>query len=81
MNWMRFHVSATDAAMARASDVLPTPGHVLDEQVAFGQDAADRGPHHLVFAVHDPGDVGDQLVEALDKADHLGTGGRPGSFL
>ena len=26
VNWIRFQVRATDAAIARASDVLPTPG-------------------------------------------------------
>src|SRR5579863_2389811 len=49
--------------------------------MALCQHAAEGGPHHLVLAVHDPGDVGDQPVELLDEALQLRAGAHAVPFL
>ena len=42
---------------------MPTPGHVLDEQVALGEEADHRHLDRLPLAVHDLGDVRRDGVE------------------
>ena len=55
VNWTRFHEQSIDAASALARLVLPTPGHVLDEQVALGEEAHHGQLDRLDLAVHDLG--------------------------
>ena len=67
VNWMRVLVPCTDCASARASEVLPVPGHVLEQHVAVaqhrGEDEFDDvalsedGPLHVV------GDLAERLRE------------------
>ena len=41
MNWVRENLRPSETASACASVVLPTPGNVLDQQVAAGEQAGD----------------------------------------
>ena len=58
VNWMR----RTEQSMLRASDlasiVLPTPGHVLDEQVPLGEQHHQRQADDVGLALDDALDVG-----------------------
>ena len=51
VNWMRDTEQSTLRASARASIVLPTPGHVLDEQVPLGEQDGQRDLDGLALAV------------------------------
>ena len=57
MNWIRRTVASIEAASALASVVLPDAGHVLDQQVALGEQHDERQPHHVVLALHHAADV------------------------
>ena len=63
VNCTRFHDPAIEPAIAFAIDVLPVPGHVVDEQMALGEQAAQRQSDRLRLATHDAFDVVDQRVE------------------
>ena len=61
-----------DRASALASMVLPTPGHVLDEQVALGEQHGQRQPDDLGLALDDlldrladPVRCGGEIIELL----------------
>lgn len=49
---MRLNEQESERASALASVVLPTPGHVLNEHVAFAQQRREHQFDHVVFA-HD----------------------------
>ena len=51
VNWMRRTVQSIERASALASIVLPTPGHVLDEQVALGEQHGDGGADDVRLAL------------------------------
>ena len=63
VNWMRWNAAPMDRASAAASVVLPTPGHVLDQQVPAGDQADDGEPHHLRLSDQRAPDV---FLEAAD---------------
>ena len=52
-------------ASALASTVLPTPGHVLDEHVALGEQAEQRQSQRLGGRVHDGREAGDDAVREI----------------
>ncbi len=53
MNWTRAYLRPSVAASACASVDLPTPGNVLDQQVAAGEQAGEREAQRLVLADDD----------------------------
>ena len=53
VNWTRRTEQSIDRASALASIVLPTPGHVLDEQVPLGEQHGDGEPDRLALALDD----------------------------
>ena len=67
MNWIRRWRQDTEAESALPRLVLPTAGHVLDEQVAAGDQAGDREPDGLVVALHDKGDVFHESARKLGR--------------
>ena len=79
VNWIRRTEQAIERPRALASMVLPTPGHVLDEQVTLGQQhdqgEVDRAPLALDHAL-------DRVPDLAHHLDHVAEGvGRPGSGL
>ena len=58
MNCMRRTEQSIERASALANFVLPTPGHVLDQQVTLGEQHRDAEPDDVVLAVDDLIDVG-----------------------
>ena len=64
-----------DLQIALASEVLPNPWDVLDEQVALGQDADERGPHHVVLAMKSLGHIGHQALEHPAEERYVGPAG------
>ena len=61
MNWIRRNEQSILAARARARSVLPTPGHVLDQDVPLGQkrdhgelDDFGLAQHHLADVLQQP---------------------------
>ena len=64
VNWIRRNEQSIDRAMAFASMVLPTPGHVLDQEVPLGHQGDEGQTDLAVLAPHDPLDVRLDLVEA-----------------
>ena len=71
VNCTRFQEPAIEPAMAFAIDVLPVPGTSSMQQVALGEQAAQREPDRLGLATHDAFDVVDQGVRHLrDVASH-----------
>ena len=50
VNWTRRTVQSMERARALLSIVLPTPGHVLDEQVPLGEQHHERGPDDVGLA-------------------------------
>ena len=71
VNWIRPNSQSTEAARALARVVLPTPGHVLEQQVALGDQAEHRQLDHVGLALDGSSDGGG------DGAVQLGEGGRP----
>ena len=70
MNWMRRTGQSMDRASALASMVLPTPGHVLDQQVALGEqhgqgeaDDVALALDHRLDRLADPVRGEDQIIE------------------
>jgi hypothetical protein len=60
VNWIRLWVPWTLAARARASWVLPVPGHVLEQQVALGEQAGEGQPGDVLLAEDGLFDVADE---------------------
>ena len=69
VNWSRRNEQSMLAARARASRVLPTPGHVLDQDVPLGQQGHDGQLDDLGLAQDDRPDV---LQQAIDEGEGLG---------
>ena len=67
VNWMRRNEQSIDRAIALASIVLPTPGHVLDQQMAFGDKRDQRQSDLVVLAADDPLDVVLERVELVGE--------------
>ena len=65
MNWIRLHVPLTEWAIALASDVLPVPGDVVDEQVALAEQAHQGEGDLVALALDDLFDVVEQGVEPV----------------
>ena len=63
MNWIRRNEQSMLAARARASSVLPTPGHVLDQDVPLGQQRDHGQLDDLGLAQDDRADVLQQPVQ------------------
>ena len=57
MNWIRRTLASIEAASALARVVLPTPGHVLDQQVPLGEQHDQRQPDDVVLALDHAADV------------------------
>ena len=57
MHWTRANWQASVRERARASAVLPTPGIVLDEDVALGEERHDDVAQHVVAHLHGAADV------------------------
>ena len=54
-------------ASALASVVLPVPGHVLEQQVALGEQAGQRQPDDVALAEHGQLDVLGHRLEGLPE--------------
>ena len=72
MNWTRFQVRLTDLQIAARERGLAYAGHVLDQQMAFGQYARNSCPDNRLLAVQHLGHVGDQAVVHLHKPGDVG---------
>ncbi len=70
MNWTRFQLQSIDAASALARTGLADAGHVLDQQVAFGEEAHHRQLDRVVLAVQDLSDVRGDRIEQIGEAAH-----------
>ena len=68
VNCTRCQARPSTCASAWASVVLPTPGHVFDEQVAARQQAGEREAHRLGFAE-------DHAVECAQRGGEGGVDG------
>ena len=77
MHWMRANCESIERESARASAVLPTPGVVLDEDVALGQERHDHVLEHLVADLDRALDV--LRDAARDRAGLLDVRGRNGA--
>ena len=62
---MRRNGRPSDVAIAWASVVLPTPGHVLDQQVTAGQQAGQALPYLQTLADDYAADLGGGRAEFL----------------
>ena len=76
MNWTRWKVRSSERAIAFASTVFPTPGHVLDEHVTLGEEAEEREPERLGRRVDRGAEVRDDALGERGgvraRADRLG---------
>ncbi len=63
MNWTRFHEQSIDAAKRLGQARLADAGHVLDQQVTFGEQRHHGELDRVALAVHDGGDVADHTLE------------------
>ncbi len=57
VHWTRAYSASTERASARARAVLPTPGMVLDQHVALGDQRDHQVPERLLGSLDRPGDV------------------------
>ena len=60
VNWIRCHVPAIDARDRLGQRGLADAGHVLDEEVALGEQAHEREAHLVALALDHPLDVGER---------------------
>ena len=65
VNWMRRKMQPMLWLSALASIVLPTPGHVLDQDVALAEQRHERHPHLDVLADDHALDAGDHPLGGL----------------
>ena len=63
VNWMRLPRPVDRPGEGLRQRRLADAGHVLDEEVAFGEQAHEREVHRLALALDDALDVGEQSVE------------------
>ena len=66
MHWTRANWQSSVRESARARAVLPTPGIVLDEDVALGEQRHDDVAQHVVAHLHGAADV---LLDPPREAD------------
>ncbi len=72
VNWTRCQAASMDAARVLAMRRLADARHVLDQQVALGEQAAEGLAEHIRLTPDDPFQVGEQRVVP---------GGEPGGVL
>ncbi len=71
MNCTRLLEPATDCAIARASEVLPVPGHVVEQQVTLAEERREGEPHDPVLAEQHLLDRADESVEVRGEPRRL----------
>ena len=79
MNWTRFHEQSIDAGERLGQARLADAGHVLDQEVTFGEHRHHGELDRVALAVHDGGDVADHALEERREAGGRGCGVRHGT--
>ena len=74
VNWMRLRGRGDRARDRLGERRLADAGHVLDEEVAFGEQADEREPDLLALALDDALDVGEERVEERRRRRRRGDG-------
>ena len=75
MNWMRCHVIDSDVGERAGERRLAGAGHVLEQQVALGEQAHHRVVDHLGLALDDVTHVGAQACDVVRDRGMAASGG------